>query len=216
MKENAELIVLNLTKFRDNSFILHALERTSGRCSLFVRGGKQVRPSLFLPLNVIEAGLSGNPKSEMKTAAGFSCLRSLNGIRNNLYKNSMTLFLSEVLFKALKEGDTADGLYDWCLGQILLLDSLKEQFSNFPITFLLGLAARLGFRPTWEKMAPFAGGEGEAMQRFIEASFEEALMLKLNGEVRNRLCEAVLRYMEYYSETPLRINSLAVLREVYR
>jgi DNA repair protein RecO (recombination protein O) len=60
--------------------------------------------SLFLPLNILEADIQESNKTNLFTARNLSARYPLTGIRNNLYKNSMTMFMSEVLFKVLKEG----------------------------------------------------------------------------------------------------------------
>ena len=37
----------------------------------------------------------------------------LTGIRSNIYKNTMTLFMSEVLYRAVKDGAREDGLFEY-------------------------------------------------------------------------------------------------------
>ena len=109
-----------------------------------------------MPLNILEMDIVPNPKSTLWSARNLTAKDPLNGIRNNLYKNTMSLFLSEVLLRAVKDGQAEDGLYPWCVRSILTLDSLDSDFSNFHIRFLLEFAGALGFSPTFEDIAPFA------------------------------------------------------------
>ena len=37
----------------------------------------------------------------------------------------------------------------------------------------------------------------------------------MNGNVRNKLADALLRYISYHSETRINVQSLKVLRELY-
>ena len=157
MTASTELIILNTTKFRENQLVLHTLSRVHGRRSFLVRVGKQASMAFFLPLNLLEGDVTENPKSTLWTVRNLSALHPLNGIRGNLHKNTMTLFMSEVLFRALREGAVEEGLFDWCRKTILTLDAMKSDFSNYPIRFLLELAAALGFSPTFESVAPFVG-----------------------------------------------------------
>ena len=157
MTASTELIILNTTKFRENQLVLHTLSRVHGRRSFLVRVGKQASMALFLPLNLLEGDVTENPKSTFWTVRNLSALHPLNGIRGNLHKNTMTLFMSEVLFRALREGAVEEGLFDWCRKTILTLDAMESDFSNYPIRFLLELAAALGFSPTFESVAPFVG-----------------------------------------------------------
>ena len=213
--ENIELIVLNFTKFRENSIILHTLSKDYGRKSFFVKLGKKANMAMFLPLNVLEADVVPNPRTNLWDAKHFAARFPLFGIRNNLYKNSMTMFMSEVLFKVLREGAMEEGLYEWSIREILLLDALEDDFSNFHIRFLLELAVELGFRPTWEDMEPFAGEEAAQIHEFMSSSFEESMLVRMKGETRNRLCEHIISYLEYHTESSINIKSLSVLRELF-
>ena len=70
--------------------------------------------SLFLPLNVLEADILETNKSTLFTARHLTAKHPLLGIRNNMFKNSMTMFMSEVLYRAIKDGCNEEGLYEWC------------------------------------------------------------------------------------------------------
>ena len=216
MNGSIELIVLGTTKIGDNALVVHTLSREMGRRGFIVRPGKKASASLFLPLNILEADVVENPKSELWSLKGISARDSLEGIRGNIHKNTMTLFLSEVLFRTLREGVLEDGLYDWCIGTILTLNALEGDFANFHIRWLLELAGALGFRPSWEDLAPFAEENAVVMKQFLAADFGESMLLPLNGAVRNALAESLVRYLEFHTEQPIRVKSLAVLRELYR
>jgi hypothetical protein len=41
------------------------------------------------------------------------------------------------------------------------------------------------------------------------------MLLPLNGAVRNEIAEAILRYIEFHSESAVNVNSLKVLRELF-
>ena len=74
----------------------------------------------------------------------------------------------------------------------------------------------LGFRPTFDDIAPFAGEHLSQMKALTAASFSESLLLPLNGSTRNALCEELLQYLSYHTEANIQVKSLAVLRELYR
>jgi DNA repair protein RecO (recombination protein O) len=211
-----ELIVLGTTKTGDNALVVHTLSREMGRRGFLVRPGKKAAASLFLPLSILEAEVVENRRSELWSLKGISARDSLAGIRGNIHKNTMTLFLSEVLFRTLREGMLEDGLYRWCIGSILTLDALEGDFANFHIRWLLELAGALGFRPSWEDVAPFAGDNSLALKPFLTADFGESMLIPLSGAVRNALAESLVRYLEFHTEQPIRVKSLAVLRELYK
>lgn len=215
MTASSELIVLHLTKTGDNSVVIHTLSREYGRRSFFVRGvGKNQMMTMFLPMNILECEITENRRTTLASASRPVMMHPLLGIRNSLYKNSITMFMSEVLYRTVREGADEPGLYDWCRGSILLLDAMDSDFSNFHIRFLLELAVALGFRPSSEDMAPFAGELLPLVDRFLSAPFEDSMLIPLTGGIRTRLAETIIKYIEYHSESALNINSLKVLHEI--
>lgn len=210
-----EFIVLSSTKVGENALVVHTLSKEWGRRGFWVRSAAKAGMSHFLPLNLLEGQVVENPKSELWTLKNIGPVAPLNGIRNNIYKNTMTLFLSEVLLRMLKDGTNEDGLYEWCVGSILTLDALESDFSNFHIRFLLELAGALGFRPTLQDVAPFAGEHIGHLQPFLQCSFEESMLLPLSGDTRNALCDVLLQYLSYHTDTPIQVKSLPVLHELF-
>ena len=215
MTTGTELIVLHTTKFGENSIVVHTLSRDYGRRSFLVRGAGKKAMSLLLPLNILEAEIAESTKSTLYTARNLTSRHPLVGIRNNIYKNTMTMFLSEVIYRTFKEGAQEQGLFEWCRGQILLLSAMETDFSNFHIRFLLELSVALGFSPETSDLMPFVGENFTTVSQFMTASFAESMLVPLSGPVRNKICEDVLRYIEYHTESTLTINSLKVLRELF-
>lgn len=216
MKVNTRLIVLHTTRYGESSVIVHSLSREYGRRSFFVRNAskKQVM-TLFQPLNILEGDVDDVTKSKLLNIGNLSALYPLSGIRADLYKNSMTLFISEVLYRAVKDGSREEGMFEWCVKNILLLDSVQTDFSNFHLRFLLELSVILGFSPSLEDLRPFIGERIEVISEFMASSFAESMLIPLSGEIRNEIAEDILRYLEYHLDSSLNINSLKVLRELY-
>lgn len=214
--DNIELIVLATTKVGENALVVHTLSREHGRRGFLVRPGKKAGMALFLPLNILEADVVENPRSTLWSLRSIRLKDALQGIRGNLHKNTMTLFLSEVLFRILRDGSYEDGLYEWCLGSILTLNELESDFANFHIRFLLELAGALGFRPGFDDIAPFAKEQLQELKPFLEKGFGESMLIPLSGASRNNLCECLLQYLSYHTEQSVQVKSLAVLRELYR
>ena len=212
---DAELIVLNTTKLGESSLVLHALSREHGRRSFVVKVSRRTPMSLFLPLNILEADVTESPKSTLWRAGAVTARYPLGGIRSNIHKNTMTLFMSEVLYRAVKDGAREEGLYEWCERSILTLDAMERDYSNYHLRFLLEFASALGFSPSAESLAPFAGKYYTLLRDFVQAPFAESMLMAMNGEVRNALSEILLKYIAHHSESSLNVQSLKVLRELY-
>ena len=216
MTINTELIVLHTTKFGENSLVVHTLSREYGRRSFLVKGaGKKSMMSLFLPLSMLEADVIETNKSTLFTARNLISRHSLLGIRSNMFKNSMTMFMSEVLYRVVKDGASEQGLFEWCEKNILMLDAIQTDFSNFHIRFLLELAVALGFSPESQDLMPFVGDHYPVVEKFMSLPFAESMLIPLNGPVRNEIAEEILRYIEFHTESAVNVNSLKVLRELF-
>ena len=216
MTTNTELIVLHTTKFGENSLVVHTLSKDYGRRSFLVKGaGKKSMMSLFLPLNVLEADILETNKSTLFTARNLTAKHPLLGIRNNMFKNSMTMFMSEVLYRVVKDGAYEQGLFEWCEKDILLLDAIQTDFSNFHIRFLLELTVALGFSPESQDLMPFVGEHYPVVEKFMTLPFADSMLIPLNGAARNEIAEEILRYIEYHTESSVNVNSLKVLRELF-
>ena len=216
MVKDTELIVLHTTKFGENSLVVHTLSRDYGRRSFLIRGvGKKSGMSLFLPLTLLEADVVESSKSTLYTAKNLVARHPLMGIRNSVYKNSITMFMSEVLFRIVREGAYEQGLYEWCEKNILLLDAMQEDFSNFHIRFLLELTIALGFSPEAKDLLPFVGDHYAVVEKFMKLPFADSMLIPLTGPVRNEIAEEILRYIEFHTESAVNINSLKVLRDLF-
>lgn len=216
MTEKAELIVLHTTKFSENSVVVHCISREFGRRGFLVRGlGKGLSMSMFLPLNILEAAIVENSRSRLLIAKNIHSLEPLGGIRDNIYKNTISLFISEVLYRAIKEGGLEEGLYEWCVREILLLDALRSDWSNFHLRFLLELAVQMGFAPSTSDLMPFSGDNLETIGKLMESSFSESMMIPLNGARRSEIADSLLRYIAYHSESALNVRSLDILKEIF-
>ena len=215
MTGSTSLILLHTTKFGENSMVLHTLSKEYGRRGFVVRSLNKKMMSMLLPMNILEVTVADTGKSGLLPVRNLMVSCPLMGIRSNLYKNTMTMFLSEVLYRVVKEGTDEPGLYEWCEKQIMLLDAIETDFSNFHIRFLLELAIALGFSPKIDDLRPFLGDNQFIIEKFMSTSFAESMLMPLSGSLRNEICEGVLRYIEYHSESTLTINSLKVLRELF-
>lgn len=215
MRHVSRFIVLSVTKVGDKSLVLHTLSPEWGRRSFITSVSRKAPMALFLPLSLLEAEVDENRKSDLWRLREVSAAAPLNGIRNDVRKNTMTLFMSEVLFRTLRDGANEPGLFDWCRGSILKLDALDSDFSNYHLRFLLEFAAALGFAPTLPDLAPFAGEHLGVVKQFLSLGEAESMLIPMTGVQRNAVASLLLDYIGYHTDTRIAVRSLAVLRELY-
>ena len=216
MTHSSELIILASTKIGEKAVVLHCLTPGWGRRSFICTVSRTAPMSLFLPLNILNGEVHENTKSDLWRVNALTVAHPLSGIRGNIFKNTMTLFMSEVLYRTIKDGANEEGLFDWCRKSILTLDAMESDFANYHLRFLLELAGALGFRPDMEGLAPFAGDRFGEIRDLLSLGFAESMLLPLNGESRNEIAEILVRYLSYHTESAITVRSLPVLRELYR
>lgn len=215
MIHSASLIILATTKVGEKNIVLHCLTQEWGRRSFITTVSKSSSMALFQPLNIIDAEIVENLKSSLWRIRNASASAPLGGIRTSVAKNTMTMFMSEVLYRTIKDEAREEGLFEWCRSSILMLDALETDFSNFHIRWLLELAGALGFSPSREDIAPFAGERLQDISRMLSLSFGECMLMPLDGPRRNEIAEILLQYLGYHIESRIDVRSLRVLRELF-
>ena len=216
MDHHTRLIILNTTKIGERSLVLHALSPDWGRRSFIASVPKGGGMALFQPLSVLDAEVKENPRSELWRVHALSASHPLTGIRTSAAKNAMTLFMSEVLYRTVRDGAREEGLFEWCERSILTLDALEGDYANYHLRFLLEFSAALGFSPSLEDLMPFAGERLGEVKALLRSDFSACMLIPLNGETRSEIAEILLRYLGYHAETRIEARSLRVLRELFR
>ena len=235
MKQAIEFIILGTTKVGEKSLVLHTLSAEYGRRSFIAGISKSSSMALYLPLNILSGEVSDNHLSDLWRVSGLRAEYPLSGIRGDVRKNTMTMFLSEVLFRCLRDGEYSPELYDWCRHSILTLDALGtydndipgdriavgtvlnsgDGVANFHLLWLLDLCAVLGFSPRIDDLMPFADDRFEDIRQLLTLDRTAALLLPLSGSRRSEIASILLEYLSFHLDTRLNIRSLSVLRELY-
>lgn len=214
MVSSDEIIILHYTRFSEKAVVLHCLSKTSGRCGYMVKDASR-QMAFFQPLSILECEVTSNPKSSLSTIKNIWQKEPLNGIRNSVGKNAISMFMAEVVYRSTREGTLEGGLFEWFKEEIALLDALQCDYSNFHIRFLLDLAGAMGFMPDFDAISPFLEDSAPAVQAFMDCSFADSMLIPLSGSMRSTICTRLIKYLECHLDYPLKIRSLAVLAELF-
>lgn len=214
MRIATRLIVLKTTRTGEKSLVVHAISPELGRRSFIVAAGRGM--GMWMPLSILDAEVVENPKSSLWRLHGVSPVYPLRGLRCSVGKNASAMFISEVLWRTLKDGVLEEGLWEWVEQSILKLDAIDEGVcANFHLRWLLELCGALGFSPTAEDLMPFAGERLAETSRLLKLGYAESLMMPLNGNTRSEIAEILLQYLGYHCESAINVRSLSVLHELF-
>lgn len=216
MKQSCELIVLRQTQVGSRSIVLHTLSAEFGRRSFIVSVSKTCPQGFLQPLSILNAEITPSVKSDLWRLGALVPACPLVGLRSSVSKNAVSMFISEVLFRTIQDGAVEDGLYEWCRRSILTLDGLdSSQCANFHLLWLLGFAAALGFAPSSDSVAPFAGEYYSDICRLLKSDFAAGMAYPLSGARRTGIARCILSYISFHSDIRLEIRSLDVLSELF-
>ena len=144
-------IILHSLKYTDSTTIITVYTRQFGKVTYMVRGvnkKRSVNPAAILqPLSLVEMDVYHTPGKNIQRLKEMRMEHPFSGIPFDPVKNSLALFISEVLFRTLRQTEPDDSLYLFLENSILQLDCTIKGISNFHLVFLLKLTRYLGFEP---------------------------------------------------------------------
>ena len=216
--EKSRIVVLHLTKYAESSVVLHAIDALSGRRSFLVRGLKKNRGALaaFHSLSLLDVVGGESPKSSLAYLREWTLARPLHGIRSDLVKSSVAMFISEVLYRSFTSELADPQFFDWLCDAVVRLDGEEGSIANFPIWFLVSYAVQLGFRPgdPVEPQGVFTPADDALLQRVLQSSYQETLAIPLSAERRQAFSRQMLQYLSHHLGATIDAKSLDVLHAV--
>lgn len=231
-------IVVHNTPFKDNSVIAHIYTKDFGMQSFIVNGVRNqkgaIRPSHLMPLNLVDLVIYKKENVSIHRIKELRCQPILKTIHYDIMKNSVALFIAEMLYATLREEEGNEELFSYLWHFIELLDLEEQMIGNFPIYFMVHLSTFLGFNPktAYQPGQVFNLKEG----LFLDAVYmnddcldtELSLHLwntfntgtanisevKLPRNIRTILLNRLLDYFTYHGLHGRKIKSHIILREV--
>lgn len=241
MIEKTSAIVLHQIKYSDSGIIVQVYSRKFGRMSVLVKGIRNRKTGrhnvFFQPLTLLDLVIYYRESGSIHNLKEFSVLHSPEDIYNNVTKSCMAIFLGEVLTAVLKEETPGGDLFDFIMESVTYFDKRREGYSNFHIAFLIGLSSFLGFEPgkradpdnvifdmvngSFVSIPPAHGNYADTgisgiLAEFFSSSWHEMNKISLTGSKRNEVLNSVLKYYSVHLPSLKKINSLEILREVFR
>ena len=149
-------LVLHTTEYAETSVIAKIFTRQLGVRSYIIKGvrkgGSRTKQNLLQPLSYLDLVVYNNPKSTInyikeigphitKDMAVMSAKASDVAVHN-----ALRFFMTEVLYKTLRENEPMPALFDYVV-ESSAFGSSGNKLSQQPILFLLRLSRHLGIEP---------------------------------------------------------------------
>lgn len=132
-------IVLHSIPYNDKYSIIYMYTEAFGRASYLVarsRGKKSsVSKALFMPLSVVEMEVEHLNKRDLHRIRETKLCYPLTEVFCNPVKNILALFLSEILFRVVKETEPDSRLFEYLFESIQLLELSDKGWRIFIWSF---------------------------------------------------------------------------------
>jgi DNA repair protein RecO (recombination protein O) len=226
-------IVLHFVKYAESSIIASLYTEMFGRQAFLinaVRTRKSKYPaSFFQPLTVLEIDMYYKAGRDIQRIKEIACPWHFHSIPFTVTKSTIALFISEILYKTLKEEEANPQLFHFLASSIQLLDMKDEGIQNFHLVFLLQYSKFLGIYPLQTDSdgihadqslfllsADFTDGEKRLLEQLANSSLSTLDSFELSNSTRGLLLDKLLNFLIYYLDQNTKIRSLKVLKEVFQ
>lgn len=225
---STQAIVLNVIKYQEKNLIVKCFTEQEGIKTFFVRGA--VKKSYFQPLNLLEISYNQYNKSELFHFKTIEIKQPYRSLHIDYKKSVVIFFISELLFKIIREEQKQQELFQFIKNSLLYYDSV-EWNPDFHVYFLIQLTKYLGFYPddSTIKNPYFNAKEGGFESLFsIECFTEEesnnikkAISTQIdtvvieNGAERKKILNTLLKYIQLQTISFTEIQTLQVVDELF-
>lgn len=144
-------IVLRTVKYGDTSAIVSIFTELFGLQSYMINGVRTSKPkakgNLLQPGNVLELIVYHHEQKSIQRISEFKLGYIYTSLHFNVVKNTVALYMIELLQKSLKQPEQHLELYYFTEQTLQVLDNAQMAIAaNIPLYFTLKLAEHLGFR----------------------------------------------------------------------
>jgi DNA repair protein RecO (recombination protein O) len=234
-------VVLHCMDYSETSVIAKVYTEQLGLQSYIAKGvrkkGARIKRNLFAPLSIIQLIANHKEGEGLRVMRDASCEHQLNGIATDMAKTAVSIYISELLTRAIPSQMADPNLFHFIEDSVLNLDRSNESVSGFPLGFTIGLTQFMGLAPhnnfsandTYFDMIEgnFCSYPPDHMYYFsspLSDSFSEVLTalnagivsIKTDYATRGELLVRMLEYFRIHIPTFGEIKSVQVLSDVLR
>lgn len=238
MLVKTKAIVLTSIKYGDADLIVKCYTdvgiKTYMLKRIFKSKNNKLKVAYFQPLTLLEITANHNNKGNLNSIREARVSFIYTSIPNSIIKQTIVIFLSEILSNAIREEDINQTLFNYLNTTLQWLDT-HDHTANFHLLFLLNLTKHLGFYPKINNRETlyFDLQEGQLsnikpkhnyiygenlniFKTLIGTNFDVLERLKFNVKSRQMILEFLISYYELHLPGFKKPKSLSILKEIYQ
>ncbi len=239
MQAKTRAIILHALKYNDKANIITAYTLEFGRISYMVYAANKkkstFRTSFMQPLTIVELDVFHSPSKELQRVKDVRNIYLFTRIPYDPIKNALALFISEMLFRTLRQAEPDEALYNFIENSIQQLDCTEAGIANFHLVFFVKLARYLGFEVNIDEVNPtyfdLLNGIFVAnkplhyhyltpdttllLRKLLEIDFSNFNQLSLGREQRNLLLDCIIDYYKLHVPDFKGPQSVSIFQQLF-
>ncbi|MBI2730524.1 MAG: DNA repair protein RecO [Sphingobacteriales bacterium] len=241
--QTTKAIILRTVKYGETSLVVTAYTELFGLQTYLINGVRSSskkgsgRANLFQPGSILELIVYHNEFKNLQRIKEFKWAYLYKTVLSDVVKNSIVLFMVEMILKCIKQPESNADLYNFIEESLIQVDSSNEKVAaNFPLYFAVHLAAFFGFQVTdnyspthtvfdlkegffvtekTEHPYSIEGKLSEVMSELLKVMQPDELeQLLLNHEIRRSLLNNLQLFYGLHIQDFGQLKTLMVLQEV--
>lgn len=236
MQIKTEVIVLSALRYQEKSLIVKCFTQHFGLRTYFVRNAfsaknKGLNSAYFQPLNQLSIDATHKNKGALEYINELKLAYPYQTLSLEFHKNSVSIFIAEVLSHSIKEEQTNSDLYLFLKTALVWFDE-HSFWTDFHLWILLNLTKYLGFYPddSDKDSLYFNPHEGTFTMHYTPNCFNETDTLlfrklfqlsltqkqsQLTNIQRRTLLKLLLAYYETHIVGFKQVKSIEILSELF-
>ncbi|MBL0357519.1 MAG: DNA repair protein RecO [Chitinophagaceae bacterium] len=243
MTYKTKAIVLRTVKYGETSLVVTVFTELFGVQTYMVNGVRSSKKSsakanYFLPGAILDLVVYHHEQKNMQRIREFGWAVLYQHVLSDVIKNSIALYMVELLYKSLKQPEQNESLFYFCEDVFLYLDKADRTVTaNIPLYFALHLSHFLGFKinddyDEVQHILDLREGsfvtEQTTNPNFMDGEYalltsqllkvmhpEELANFQLHHEVRRKLLHYYHNYYGLHIHDFGEMKTLAVLQDVF-
>ena len=238
MLKKTKGIIFHQVKYSESSVIVKIYTELLGLQTYILKGVRKkkskIKSNLLQPLTLVEMEVYHKENSEINFIKEIRNTYHFKSLPFEIYKSSIALFITEILYKSIREEEPNKNLFDFIFNSVKFLDSTEEEISNFHLLFAIQLTKYLGIFPNgkysetnkyfdlqegnFQEILPkhFNYIDKNTSKYFYELSllnYEKMNSINISNKIRKELLEKIILYYQIHLPGIKEINSNQILSE---
>ena len=235
-----EAIVLKNTILGDQKMIVDLFTDKLGCVSVITHFSSSVKgklkKQLFVPLSILDVEIDYKENSSLQKLKNATINTPYTDIPFDSYKLSISFFISEVTFFAVRGENENKPLFDFITNSLMWLDAKTSSCPNFHLVYMMGLVSYLGFMPNLDDYhdgdlfdlrnacfdscqnghTDYLNAEESAkLVSLARMNYSTMHVFKMSHNDRNRIVEVLLTFYRLHIPGFPEIKSLDILKQLF-